>query len=189
MKRIAFRVVPAVALLVAGIAWVTPRVSGQSSADAEHEERRVADVHRRSSRQQVLAARSDQRQQLQQDGSRLAIQDRQPRPASRDQARRHAADGQGHALRHGRHAPRRRRARRADRRAEVDVQHGRGRARHALGAASALGPRPVVLDRRQRRRAHPLRHDRLSPGGAQRQDRPADPRRSATRASSISRSA
>lgn len=31
MKRIAFRVVPAVALLVGVIAWVTPRVSGQSS--------------------------------------------------------------------------------------------------------------------------------------------------------------
>ena len=31
MKRIAFRVVPAVALLVAVVAWVSPRVSGQSS--------------------------------------------------------------------------------------------------------------------------------------------------------------
>ncbi len=32
MKRIAFRVVPAVVLLVAGLAWVTPRLSGQGSA-------------------------------------------------------------------------------------------------------------------------------------------------------------
>ena len=31
MKRIAFRVVPAVALLVAGLAWVNPRVEGQGS--------------------------------------------------------------------------------------------------------------------------------------------------------------
>ena len=31
MKRIAFRLVPAVALLVAGAAWVTPQLSGQSS--------------------------------------------------------------------------------------------------------------------------------------------------------------
>jgi quinoprotein glucose dehydrogenase len=31
MKRIAFRVVPALALLVAGLAWVAPRLSGQSS--------------------------------------------------------------------------------------------------------------------------------------------------------------
>ena len=35
-----------------------------------------------------------------------------------------------------------RRAQRRNGRDEVDVQHGRGRARHALGAASALGPRP-----------------------------------------------
>ena len=40
---------------------------------------------------QVLAARSDQRRQLQQARSRVALQDRQPRPASRVQARRHAA--------------------------------------------------------------------------------------------------
>ena len=57
--------------------------------------------------QQVLAARSDQRRQLQQARSRLALQDRQPRPASRVQARRHAADGQGRALHDRRHAPRR----------------------------------------------------------------------------------
>jgi quinoprotein glucose dehydrogenase len=31
MKRIAFRVVPAVALLVAGLAWFTPRLSGQAT--------------------------------------------------------------------------------------------------------------------------------------------------------------
>jgi len=31
MKRIALRVVPAVALLVAGFAWVSPRLSGQGS--------------------------------------------------------------------------------------------------------------------------------------------------------------
>ena len=33
------------------------------------------------------------------------------------------------------------------------------------------GPRPVVLDRRQGRRSHPLRHARLSDGRAQREDR------------------
>ena len=65
---------------------------------------------------------------------------------------------------------------RRDRRDEVDVRDGRGRARHALGAASALGPRPVLLDRRQGRRARHLRHHRLPPGVAQRQDRPADRR-------------
>ena len=46
MKRIAIRVVPALVLLVAVYAWVSPLVSGQASRDAEHQERRVADVHR-----------------------------------------------------------------------------------------------------------------------------------------------
>ncbi len=32
MKRIAIRVVPAVALLAVGLAWVSPRVSGQQTA-------------------------------------------------------------------------------------------------------------------------------------------------------------
>ena len=38
-------------------------------------------------------------------------------------------------------------------------------------AAAAVGPRAVVLDRRQRRRAHPLRDDRLPARRAQREDR------------------
>mgnify|MGYP003693559119 CR=1 FL=1 len=42
------------------------------------------------------------------------------------------------------------------------------------------GPRPLVLDRRARRRSHPLRHDRLPAGVAQREHRRADQRRSAT---------
>ena len=41
-------------------------------------------------------------------------------------------------------------------------------------AAPVVGPRRVVLDRRQGRRAHPLRHDRLSPGRAQREERRDD---------------
>ena len=44
--------------------------------DAEHQERRVADVHRGPPRLEVLAARSDQRHQLQQDRSRVATEDR-----------------------------------------------------------------------------------------------------------------
>ena len=46
---------------------------------------------------------------------------------------------EGHDLRHRRHAPRRRRARRADRRAEVGVQHGRRRARAALAPRQLSG--------------------------------------------------
>ena len=35
MKRIAFRVVPAVALLAAGLAWMSPQLSGQSGTDSQ----------------------------------------------------------------------------------------------------------------------------------------------------------
>ena len=48
MKRIAIRVVPAVALLVAGLAWVMPARVRTRQRDAEHQERRVAALHRRS---------------------------------------------------------------------------------------------------------------------------------------------
>ena len=51
-------------------------------------------------------------------------------------------------------------------------------------AAPAVGPRRLVLDRRQGRRAHPLRDDRLSPDRAQREERRDDPDRSARAASS-----
>ena len=70
----------------------------------------------------LLAARSDQRQQLQPARSRVAVQDRQPRHAPRVQARRHAADGQGRHLRHRRHAPLGRRARREDRRDDLGAR-------------------------------------------------------------------
>ena len=81
----------------------------------------------------------------------------------------------------GRHAPRGRRARRrrpASMKWVYAMDEGERAARWR--PASALGPRPVVLDRRQGRRAHHLRHDRLPPRAAERQDRPADRRRSAT---------
>ena len=66
-------------------------------------------------------------------------------------------------------APRGRRARCGHRRAAVDAQRGRGRARRG-GAAAAVGPRPRLLDRRQRG-AHPLRHARLPADRARREDR------------------
>ena len=60
-----------------------------------------------------------------------------------------------------------------DRRADLVAQPARRQARRRL-AAPAVGPRRLVLDRRQGRRAHPLRHDRLSARRAERQDRRAD---------------
>ena len=65
----------------------------------EREQRRVAELQRRRQGQQVFAARSDRRLQLQQARDRLAAEDRQPRSAPRVQARRHAAHGQGRRLR------------------------------------------------------------------------------------------
>ena len=67
MARLSFRIVVSVGSLGKALAWVPPRGGAVGRAihgaggDAEHEERRMADVHRRPARQQVLAARSDQR--------------------------------------------------------------------------------------------------------------------------------
>ena len=74
----------------------------------------------------------------------------------------------------GGHAARRRRARCRDRRAAVDAQRERGSARRGR-AASALRPRPRLLERRQGG-AHPLRHARLSARRARREDRQSRPR-------------
>ncbi len=109
-------------------------------------------------------------QQLQSARSRVAVQDRQPRHAPRVQARRHAAGDQGRPLHDRRHAPLGGRARRPHRRADLDAQLPRRQPRRDR-AAPAVGPRRLVLDRRQGRRPHPLRHHRLSPDRAQRQER------------------
>ena len=91
MKRIAIRVVPALALLVAVYAWVAPLVSGQASRmpSTKNGEWPMYTADLRGSKYSPL----DQinAHQLQQARSRVALQDRQPRSASRDQARRHAA--------------------------------------------------------------------------------------------------
>ncbi len=60
-----------------------------------------------------------------------------------------------------------------ERPAEVGLSPGRGRAGQPVGAAPAVGPRPLVLDRRPGRRAHPVRDDRVPAGGTEREDRPA----------------
>ena len=77
------------------------------------------------------------------------------------------------ALLDRRNAARRGGARCGHRRAAVDARRERRRARRGR-AAAALRPRPGVLDRRPRR-AHPLRHARLSPDRAECQDRRAGP--------------
>ena len=150
---------------------------------AKHEERRVDPLHRRRPGVEILAARSDQREQFQSARGRMAVQDRQPGHAPRVQARRHTADGEGRHLRDRRHAPLRRRARREDRRADVGARRARRRARRSC-AAPVVGPRPLLLDRWQGRRARSLRDDRLSARRAEREDRRTASARSARTASS-----
>ena len=155
------RIVPFACLL----AWVTLPATGQSGAA----DRRVAELRRRSRQHPVLAARSDQRGQLQEPRDRLAVQDRQPRPAARVQPRVDAADGERRPLFHGRHAAGGRRARCGHRRAAVGAQRERRPARHQR-AARPFRPRAGLLDRRPRR-ADSLRHARLPAHRAQREDR------------------
>ena len=71
----------------------------------------------------LLAARPDQRGELQQARGRLALQDRRPRPAPRiSTSRSTPLMVKGVMYIDGRHAPRGRRARRGDRRDAVDAQ-------------------------------------------------------------------
>ena len=80
---------------------------------------------------------------------------------------------QRRALHHRRHAALGRRARRGDRRAALGAFGARRRARGGV-ASSAVRPRRRLLDRRQGR-AHALRHHRLPPRRARREDRRAHP--------------
>ena len=96
--------------------------------------------------QQVLAARSDQRGQLQQARSRVAVQDRHARAASGIQARRHAGRGQRRPLHDRRHPPLGRGARWRDRRADLGAQPSRREPRRrrrrvsSRAAACRTGP-------------------------------------------------
>ena len=71
-----------------------------------------------------------------------------------------------------------------DRRTDLGASLSRRRARRER-AAAALRPRPRLLDRRPRRRAHPLCHARLPADRARREDRRSRSRPSARTASSI----
>ena len=186
MKRIAFRLVPAVALVRC---WVSrgmspPRVRAEQPVSRARRmvtgRHYTADIRGSKYSPLVKSTPATSARWKWPGGSRPTTSARAPRPSSKARRSRSAARSTPR-----RHAPRGRVARRQDRRAKVDVRDGRRRARHALGAASAVRPRPLLLDRRQRRRAHPLRDDRLSPRRAQRQDRSADPGLRQQRASSI----
>ena len=101
------------AAIVPGVLWLTTGTSGQSGPAPSTKNGEwphyTADLRgtKYSPLDQINA------EQLQQARGRVAVQDRQPRHASRVQARRHAADGRRRALHDRRHAPLGRRARRA----------------------------------------------------------------------------
>ena len=122
----------------------------------------------------VLAARSDQRAQLQEPRDRVAVQDREPRPAAGDSVRIDAADGErASCTRPPARGGRSSRSIAATGEHAVDAQRERRAARRQR-AAAAVRPRPRLLDRRPRR-ADSLRHARLSARRARRQDRHPDP--------------
>ena len=106
------RVVSASLAMAVALAWLWSPVSGQGAGQPSTSKGEwphyTADLRGST----VFAARSDRRVELQQADRRVAVQDRQPRPVPRVQARRHAADGQRRSVHHRRHAPGGGRARR-----------------------------------------------------------------------------
>ena len=137
----------------------------------------MADLRRRSRQHALLAARSDQRGQLQQARGRLALQDRQPRAAARVQLRVHAADGRAaSSTSTAGIAPRRRRARRGDRRDDVDAQRATKGTRGEAAPRQLSGRGLAYWTDGRERQPHPLRHARLPAGRARREDRRAGPR-------------
>ena len=104
---------------------------------------RVEDVRRRPRQHAVRAARPDQQGQFLEAPNRLAAQDGSVRTAAGHPLLGDAADGRRCALHHGRHAPRRRRAQRRDRRAAVDAQPKT----KARVARTRRGPAPAEASR------------------------------------------
>ena len=119
--------------LALGLIGITARLSAQQPSTANGEwPHYTADLKGTK----YSPRESDQRVELQQARSRVAVQDRQLRHASRIQARRHAADGQGRDLRDGRYAAGRDRSRR---------QYGRDCWIYSLreGKRAAIAPRQL----------------------------------------------
>ena len=134
--------------------------------------RRVAHLRRRSRQHALLAARPDQRRQLQQARGRLALQDRQPRPAAGVQSRVDAADGQGRALLDRRHRAARS-SRSTPRPASCSGCTARTKGARGAAAPRQLSGRGLAYWTDGTRGAHPLRHARLPAGRARREDRHA----------------
>ena len=120
----------------------------------------------------LLAARSDQRRQLQQARGRVAVQDRQPRPAPRVQLRGDAADGRTACS--TRPPARGARSSRSTRRpARCCGCTARTKARAARRRRGSCPGRGLAYWTDGREERDPLRHARLPAGRARREDRRA----------------
>src|SRR5215831_12189598 len=95
--------------------------SSPECQSAEHEEWRVAVLHGRPEGDALFAFRPDQRVQFQRTGSRLAVQNRQPRYSARIQTGGYVSHGEKHPLCNGRNAPRRSCSQGRHRRTPVDA--------------------------------------------------------------------
>ena len=132
----------------AAVVSTAPRLGGSSQHGppaTPPQRQRVADLRRRSGEHEIPAARSDQRRQLRQARTRMALPHRQPGPASGTSPRGHAADGQRRPLYVSRrHAPIGRRHRRGHRRAAL------GRIARTKASAPYGAPRQWSGPRRRR---------------------------------------
>ncbi len=171
MKRTAVRVVPAIALLALGVATFVPRIQGQNTGQPSTKNGEwpmyTADLtgSKYSPLDQINATNFSKMEVA----WRFKTDNLGPRPENKLEGTPIMVKGMVYAT-----AGTRRAVVALDgRTGEMKWMYsdGRGRARHPLGAASALGSRPVLLDRRPWRRAHHLRHHRLPPGLAEREDR------------------
>ena len=150
MKRTAVRVVPAVALLALGVAMFAPRLQGQNTGQpsTKNGEWPMYTADLRGSKYSPLDQINATNFSKLEVAWRFKTDNLGPRPENKLEGTPIMVKGTVYATAGTRRAVVA--LEREDRRDEVDVRAGRRRARHALGAASALRPRPLLLDRRPR---------------------------------------
>ena len=144
-------------------------IASRPPRSTAHRKRRVAHLRRRPRQHPLLAARPDQRGQLQQARSRVALQDRQPRPAARVQLE--ATPLMVNGVLYTTAGTRRAVVALDAATGELLWMHGETKASAATAAPRQLSGRGLAYWTDGRRRAHPLRHARLPAGRARREDR------------------
>ena len=184
MSRKLLQIVPALALLAVGLVWVAPRAQGQAASMPSTKNGEwptfTADLNgsKYSPLDQINASNFNKLEVA----WRFKTDNLGPRPENKLEGTPIKVKGIVYAT-----AGTRRSVVALDAKTgELKWTYGldEGERARAVGAAPALGPRPLLLDRRPRRRAHPLHDDRLSARRAQREDRRSRSPRSARTASS-----